>query len=62
MGEQTTKELYDQMEFLWKTFSDNHQKFSEKGVKSAASRARKAIGEIKKMVTEYRKLSVSESN
>jgi uncharacterized protein YjbJ (UPF0337 family) len=31
----------------------------EKGNKSAEGRARKAIGEVKKLVTEYRKESVN---
>ena len=35
--------------------------FSSKGNKAAGGRARKAIGEIKKLVTDYRKASVSES-
>ena len=38
----------------------NHNVFIEKGNKAAAGRARKAIGEIKKLVTEYRKSSVAE--
>ena len=40
---------------------DNHSKFTEKGNKAAATRARKAVGELKKLVTEYRKASVTES-
>ena len=36
-------------------------KDSEKGNKAAGGRARKAIGEIKKLVTSYRQASVSES-
>ena len=35
--------------------------FDEKGTKAAGARARKAIGEIKKKVTGYRKASISES-
>ena len=35
--------------------------FVEKGTKAAGGRARKAIGEIKKLVTGYRQASVSES-
>ena len=42
-------------------FKENHSTFSEKGNKAAGGRARKAIGEIKKLVTDYRKASVSES-
>ena len=44
---------------LWLVDS-NHNIFEEKGNKAAAGRARKAVGEIKKLVTEYRKASVSE--
>jgi|TARA_B100000519_G_C14000475_1_gene323750 hypothetical protein len=57
----STTELFTQMETLWTEFNDNHSKFNEKGNKAAATRARKAIGEIKKLVTDYRKASVLES-
>jgi hypothetical protein len=49
------------MEGLWTEFHENHSKFTEKGNKAAATRARKAVGELKKLVTEYRKASVAES-
>ena len=58
---QNTNEIFEQLKELWERFSDNHSIFSEKGNKSAGGRARKAIGEIKKLVTEYRKNSVAES-
>ena len=54
-------ELYAKMEGLWTEFSENHSKFTDKGNKAAATRARKSIGEIKKLVTDYRKQSVLES-
>ena len=57
----TTNELYEQIEELFESFQHNHRTFSEKGNKAAGGRARKAIGEIKKLVTGYRKASVSES-
>lgn len=57
----TSNELFTQMEVLWNDFKDNHTKFTDKGTKSAATRARKAVGELKKLVTEYRKQSVTES-
>jgi hypothetical protein len=57
----TSNELYDTMDAQWSEFKDNHSKFVEKGNRAAATRARKAIGELKKLVTEYRKQSVSES-
>jgi len=42
-------------------FKMEHTKFSEKGNKSAGRRARKALSEVKKRVTEYRKASMSYS-
>ena len=57
----TSNELYNQLNDLWEQFQENHRAHSEKGNKAAGGRARKAIGEIKKLVTEYRKASVAES-
>ena len=57
----SSQELYNQLNDLWEQFQENHRAHSEKGNKAAGGRARKAIGEIKKLVTEYRKSSVSES-
>ena len=57
----TSNELFTQMETHWNEFNENHSKFTEKGNKAAATRARKAVGEIKKLVTAYRKASVTES-
>ena len=56
-----TNGLYSKMSDLWATFEDNHNSFAEKGNKAAGTRARKAIGEIKKLVTDYRKAAVSEA-
>ena len=57
----STNELYETLNNLWEDFQENHRDFSSKGNKSAGGRARKAIGEIKKLVTGYRQASVSES-
>jgi len=57
----STTTLYDTLNNLWTEFQENHTKYAEKGNKAAATRARKAIGEIKKLVTTYRKESVIES-
>ena len=57
----TRDELYSQLNELWEQFQENHRSHSEKGNKAAGGRARKAIGELKKLVTEHRKASVSES-
>jgi hypothetical protein len=57
----STDKLYNDIKELFTDFEDNHSIFVEKGNKAAGGRARKAIGEIKKLVTDYRKASVSES-
>ena len=53
--------LFESMKELWKIFEENHISFKEKGNKAAGGRARKAVGEIKKLVTDYRKASVSDT-
>tara|TARA_Y100001938_G_C7873391_1_gene321410 strand:+ start:272 stop:451 length:180 start_codon:yes stop_codon:yes gene_type:complete len=57
----SVSELYDKISEQLELFHDNHQVFVEKGNKAAGGRARKAIGEVKKLVTEYRKASVEAS-
>ena len=57
----TSNELFTRMETHWNEFNENHSKFTDKGNKAAATRARKAVGELKKLVTDYRKASVTES-
>ena len=57
----TKNEVYSQLNELWEQFQENHRAHAEKGNKAAGGRARKAIGDVKKLVTEYRKASVSES-
>ena len=57
----TTNELYETLNNLWEEFQTNHRTFTEKGNKAAGGRARRAVGEVKKLVTDYRKASVTES-
>ena len=52
-----SQELFEQMKELFVQFEAEHNGTS----KAAKSRARKHIGEIKKLVTEYRKVSVEEN-
>ena len=52
-----SQELFEQMKDLFTQFENEHAG----STKAAKSRARKAIGELKKLVTEYRKVSVEES-
>jgi len=51
-----TEQLFEQIDSLYTEFRENH----EGTTKAAKGRARKALGEIKKLVTEYRKASVAE--
>ena len=48
--------LFEQMQLLWAQFETEHNGTT----KAAKGRARKSIGELKKLVTEYRKVSVEE--
>ena len=52
-----SQELFEQIKELFIEFETEHNGSS----KAAKSRARKAIGEIKKLVTDYRKASVEEN-
>lgn len=53
----TSQELFEQIKELFEEFEENHNQTT----KVAATRARKSIGEIKKLVTDYRKASVEEN-
>jgi hypothetical protein len=56
-----TTDLYEQIKALYEAFDENHNQHAESGTKASGTRARKAIGEIKKLATDYRKASVAES-
>ena len=51
------EEIYEQLKQLWAEFEANHNATT----KVSDSRARKALGEIKKLVTPYRAASTEES-
>tara|TARA_R110000751_G_scaffold262160_1_gene361459 strand:- start:5 stop:175 length:171 start_codon:yes stop_codon:yes gene_type:complete len=51
-----TQELFERIDVLYETFKNEHAGKS----KAAHGRARKAVGEIKKLVTDYRKASVAQ--
>ena len=53
----TKQEVFEQMDALYETFKAENAGTT----KASQQRARKAIGELKKLVTEYRKASVAES-
>ena len=52
------EELYDRLVEQFRVVEERHAKFLEKGNKSAEADVRKALGEIKKLITPYRKASV----
>ena len=51
-----TTEIFEKIEALYEVFKAEHAGKS----KAAHGRARKALGEMKKLVTEYRQASVAE--
>jgi len=57
----TSQEIFDQIEQHWIAFKENHERFSDKGVKAAGVRARKAINEVKKLASKYRSTQLAES-
>ena len=57
----TVNELHSKIKEHFEEFDKNHEAHVEKGNKAAGGRARKHIGEIKKLVTDYRKASISQS-
>lgn len=52
------EKLYSEIEANMEVVKERHAKFIEKGNKTAEADARKALGEIKKLTTSYRKASV----
>ena len=50
------QELFESMSELWSEFEAQHNGSTKK----SQQQARKAIGELKKLVTDYRKASVEE--
>ena len=51
------EDLFTQMQTLWETFETEHNSTTKAG----KGRARKVIGELKKLVTDYRAASVEET-
>jgi hypothetical protein len=51
--------INETLQKLWAEFESNHNDHAARGNKAAGKRARKALGDVKKLVTEYRKISVS---
>ena len=59
MGEREIDTINEKLLSLIEEFKENHVKWDEKENKSAGKRARKALGEIKNLVTPYRKSSIA---
>ncbi len=51
------QDLFEQMSKLWNTFVEEHNKTTKVSQKNA----RTAIGDLKKLVTDYRQASVEET-
>ena len=52
------EQIYAEIEAQMEIVKERHQKYLDKGNKSAEADVRKALGEIKKLVTKYRAASV----
>lgn len=52
----TKQEIYVELKKLWESFDANHNKTTKK----SDADARKALGEIKKLITPYRAASTAE--
>ena len=61
MDDKNTQVIFEEMVEDWTAFAIEHEKYSDKGNKSAGSRARKALGALKGLVPAYRKASITES-
>lgn len=57
----TSDEIFAEMSVLWETFKENHERYKSKGIKKAASMARKTSTEIKKLASTYRSTQLAES-
>ena len=57
----TLQQITERITALYMDFDANHKAYIETGNKAAGGRARKALGEIKKLITGYRKASVEQS-
>ena len=55
------EELYAQLLEQFAIVQEKHAKFVKKGNKSSEAEVRKALGEIKKLITPYRAASVEAS-
>ena len=49
-----TNELYETLNNLWEEFQENHRTFTEKGNKTAGTRARKYLQEIRNLSKDVR--------
>jgi hypothetical protein len=55
------KDLIEKINAKFETFKTESESLTEKGVKAAGARARKATLELEKLLKEFRKVSVEES-
>ncbi|AWG22830.1 histone H1 [Flavobacterium faecale] len=55
------KDLIEKINAEFETFKTESESLTEKGVKAAGARARKATLELEKLLKEFRKVSVEQS-
>ena len=56
------EEKFNELMELFETVKTRHEKFREKGNKTAEADVRKSLSAIKKLITPYKKLSVTVTN
>lgn len=58
MEDRTLDLVFAEIDSYYEEFKENHLKNTTKGIKACGKRARAALGHLKNLVTEYRKVSV----
>lgn len=61
-GDHDMSATNDQLAAAFKAYIDENDKFTQKGVKAAAGRARKALNELRKLAAARRKEITEEKN
>ena len=52
------EKIYEELKTAMTELMENHEKFMEKGNKSAAQRARKSASNVKNLITPYKKANM----
>jgi len=56
------EKIYTELKQAMDELVENHEKFMEKGNKSAAQRARKSASKVKNLITPYKKANMDKAS